>query len=191
MSEQAFLNRLRSGLRGLPADVVGDIVADYEAHFAEGAAAGRSEADVAAALGDPARLARELRAEATLKRWETERNPAAAASAIWAILGLGAIDVLVLLPILMSFGSSLLGVFVAALMCFAVGVFAFAVGPLVIHGAPVSAILLSGLGLMSFGTFVGAVTTIVTIGGVNGLVWYGRLHLRLIRPALEPRESLA
>ena len=58
MTRQAFMARLREGLRGLPVQAQADISADYEAHFAEGEAAGRSEADVAAALGDPGRLAR-------------------------------------------------------------------------------------------------------------------------------------
>src|SRR5471032_2549411 len=77
MSRQLFLDRLRAGLRGLPAGAIDEIAADYEAHFAEGRAAGREEIEVAAALGDPDRLARELRAEAGLKRWEAERNPSA------------------------------------------------------------------------------------------------------------------
>ena len=67
MNRQAFIDRLRLGLSGLPAAAINEAVADYEAHFAEGAAAGRTEEEVAAALGDPARLARELRAEIGLK----------------------------------------------------------------------------------------------------------------------------
>src|SRR5579871_2266681 len=102
MTRDAFIARLRQGLAGLPEQARADIVADYERHFTDGVAAGRSEADIAAALGDPDRLARELRAEAGLKRWETERNPEAAAAAVFALLGLGAIDVLVLLPILIA-----------------------------------------------------------------------------------------
>ena len=35
----------------------------------------------------------------------------------------------------------------------------------------------------------GAVLAIVTIGLVNALVWYGRLHYRLLKPALEPQVS--
>ena len=73
MTRQAFIARLREGLRGLSAQAVADIVADYDTHFADGAAAGRSEADVAAALGDPDRLAREIRAESSLTRWRDER----------------------------------------------------------------------------------------------------------------------
>ena len=36
---------------------------------------------------------------------------------------------------------------------------------------------------------LGAVLAIVTIGLVNGLVWYGRLHYRLLKPAIESQEG--
>ena len=75
MTRQAFLARLREGLRGLPTQTVADMMADYEAHIADGAAAGRSEEEVAAALGNPDRLAREIRAESSLNRWCDERSP--------------------------------------------------------------------------------------------------------------------
>ena len=74
MTRQAFLARLREGLRGLPPSMIDDITADYETLFSEGLAAGRTEDEVAAALGDPGRLARELRAEHGLKRWAEERS---------------------------------------------------------------------------------------------------------------------
>ena len=183
-----FISRLRAGLRGLPPEAIAEVVADYETHFAEAMAAGRGEADVAAALGDPDRLARELRTEAGLRRWEAERNPSAAANAIFAILGLGAIDILVLLPILTSVGGVLFGFFIAAVALFGVGAVIMVAGPFVVHGAPPMALILAGLGLTAGGTSLGAVTAIGAILGTNALVWYGRLHLRLLKPALEPRE---
>lgn len=191
MSRQAFIGRLRLGLAGLPPQVINDIAADYETHFDEGVAAGRSEAEIAAALGDPDRLARELRAEASLKNWETHRNPSAAAGAIFAILGLGAIDLLILLPILMSIGGTLFGFSIAALACFAAGAVVFVVGPVMVHGLPVAAVMMAGLGIMAIATFVGSLTTLVTIGFVNALVWYGRLHMRVLKPALDPTGSAA
>jgi uncharacterized membrane protein len=188
MTRQAFMARLREGLRGLPPSAQADIVADYENHFAEGAAAGRSEADVAASLGDPGRLARELRAEAGLRRWEEQRSPAAGASAIFAVLGLGAIDILILLPILMGIGSAIFGVGVAVLAVFFAGGVVFAGGPFMgLPGGPAAAIL-AGIGLMTGAASVGAVLSIVTIGLVNALVWYGRLHYQLLKPALEPQS---
>ena len=51
MTRQAFIARLQEGLRGLPPQAVADIVADYDTHFSDGAAAGRTEAEVAEALG--------------------------------------------------------------------------------------------------------------------------------------------
>lgn len=189
MTRQAFMARLREGLRGLPAQTQADIAADYEAHFTEGEAAGRSEADVAAALGDPGRLARELRAEAGLKRWEEERNPSAAAAAIFAVLGLGALDILILLPILMGLGGAMFGFAVAIIAVFVIGGAVFAAGPFTgMPGGPVAAVL-AGVGLMTGAVSAGAVLAMVGIGLLNVLVWYGRLHYRLLKPALEPQTS--
>jgi uncharacterized membrane protein len=189
MTREEFIGRLRSGLAGLPPTSIVELVDDYETHFTDALAAGRSEAEVAAALGDPDRLARELRAEAGLRRWEAERNPSAAANAVFAVLGLGAIDLLVLLPVLLWVAGVLLGSFIVAVACFGVGAVLMVAGPFIIHGVPMTAVGLAGLGVMAGGTGVGATATIVTIGTVNVLAWYGRLHMRLLRPALESQGS--
>ena len=187
MTRQAFMARLREGLAGLPAQTVADIVADYETHFADGVAAGRSEEEVASALGDPGRLARELRAEIGVKAWEENRNPSGAAAAVFAVLGLGAIDILILLPILMGVAGAIVGIAVGVIAVFFAGGVVFAAGPFTgLPGGPGVAIL-AGIGLMAGAASVGAVLTIVTIGLVNALVWYGRLHYRLLKPALEPQ----
>jgi uncharacterized membrane protein len=189
MTRQAFIARLRDGLRGLPPQTIVEIVADYEAHFADGEAAGRSEADVAEALGDPGRLARELRAEIGLKRWEEERSPSGAASAVFAVLGLGAIDLLILLPVLMTVGGVLFGLAMAAVAGLFAGGAIFVAGPFAGLPGGVWTALLAGLGVMSGATALGAVIALVTVGLVNALVWYGRLHYRLLKPALEPQPQ--
>ena len=79
---------------------IDDLLADYATHFADGMAAGRSEAEIAAALGDPMRLARELRAEAGLRRWETERTPANFFAVLFGFVALIAVDFVFLLPLL-------------------------------------------------------------------------------------------
>ena len=55
-------------------------------------------------------------------------------------------------------------------------------------GGPFAAILM-GLGLMAGAVFIGALLTIVTVWLVNGLVWFARLHYRLLKPALEPQSD--
>jgi uncharacterized membrane protein len=187
MTRQEFISRLASGVAGAPETVRRDIVADYDAHFNEGAAAGRSEADVAAALGDPDRLARELKAEAGLRRWESERNPEAAAAAVFAVLGLGAIDLLVLLPILVGVVSVMCALAIVIIVGFIAGAVIFAAGPFGHGPGGPGAALLFGLGLMALSVFNGSILTLVSIGLTNGLVWYGRLHFRLLKPAIDPQ----
>jgi uncharacterized membrane protein len=190
MTREAFIARLWAGLKGMPPRAAADIVADYDAHFAEGAAQGRSEAEIAAALGDPERLSRELRAEAGVKQWETRRSPEAAAVAVFAVLGLGAIDILFLLPIVITLVSVLFGLIVAALGVFVAGGVVFAVGPFAqLPGGPVVA-LVGGLGMMAGALAAGALLTLASIGLTNALVWYGRLHYRLLKPAIDPYPAI-
>jgi uncharacterized membrane protein len=189
MTRQEFLRRLRAGLVGLPTATANEIAADYETHFDDGLAAGRSEAEVATALGDPDRLARELRAEAGAQRWHQEKNPSAAAAAVFAVLGLGAIDILILLPILMGVIGTLFGFFIAAIALFFAGGAVMVAGPFAVPpGGPLAAILF-GLGLMAAATTIGALLAIVSVWLVNGLVWFARLHYRLLKPALETPNS--
>ena len=190
MTRQDFLDRLRGGLSGLPTPALVEIITDYDAHFAEGLAAGRTEAEIAAALGDPDRLIRELRAQAGVRRWEEQRNPTAAANAVLAVLGLGAIDILVLLPIVLPVAGALLGLMVAAAALLGVGAVMFAAGPFVIIGAPVAAVILAGLALICAGVCLGSLCAAAGIGLVNGLVWYGRLHITLLKPALGPSHPV-
>jgi uncharacterized membrane protein len=75
MTRALFIARLRDGLRGLGAEEIDEIAADYDAHFHDAVAAGRSEPDIAASLGDPLQLGREIRVETKLRRWEARRNP--------------------------------------------------------------------------------------------------------------------
>ena len=166
-----------------------DIASDYEIHFEDGLAAGRTEAEVATALGDPDRLARELRAEAGAQRWHQEKNPSAAAGAIFAVLGLGAIDILILLPLLMSVAMTLFGMFMAAIGVFIGGGAIMVAGPFAGFPGGAAAAILAGLGLMSGATAVAAVTAIFTVWLVNGVVWFARLHYRLLKPALDPQPQ--
>jgi uncharacterized membrane protein len=46
---------------------------------------------------------------------------------------------------------------------------------------------MTALGLMAGAVFIGALLTIVTVWLVNGLVWFARLHYRLLKPAIEPQ----
>ena len=185
MKREEFLGRLKNGLAGMPPDQVNDIMGDYQSHFAEGAAQGRSEDDIAAALGDPTRLAKELRAEAGLRRWQEGRNAASFIAALLAFLGLATFDVILLLPVL----------FVVLIVLFALGIAMLAViiaGIVHTVGALVSfeslrnsvAVLFQGAGLVAGGIGGGALVLLVLDWMVAVLGRYARMHYRLLKPAV-------
>jgi uncharacterized membrane protein len=185
MTRADFMARLKSGLVGLPTSTAAEILSDYDTHFDDGAADGRSEAEVATALGHPERLARELKAEAGIQRWHQEKNPSAAAGAVFAVLGLGALDIIFLLPLLMGVIGTLIGFFIAVIALFFAGGVIIVAGPFAGFPGGGLAALLGGLGTMAGATAAGAILMILTIWLVNGLVWFARLHYRLLKPALE------
>jgi uncharacterized membrane protein len=185
MNRAEFLARLRRGLVGLPATTANEIVADYEAHFADGAAAGRSEAEVAEALAD--RLARELKAEAGAQRWRQEPSASSAAGAVFGILGLGAIDILILLPIALPVFGTVLSLLLGGVGVFIAGGFVMVAGAFMgLPGGALAAALL-GVGLMGMGIFMIGTMALLTKWLIDATVWYARLHYRVIKPALEPQ----
>ncbi len=185
MTRDEFIRRLTRGLDGLPQATIDEMVADYADHFEAASAEGRSDAEVAEALGDPARLARELKLEAGIKRWQEVRSPSSAWAAVIAFLGLGAIDILILLPVLLPAIGVMIGLFVAVIGIFVGGGAMLIVGPFnQFPGGPLAAVL-SGLGMMAGAVSLGALLAIAAMWLVNGLMWFGRLHYRVIEPAIK------
>jgi uncharacterized membrane protein len=181
MTRLEFLDTLRRRLAGLPEAEIDDLVADYATHFADGMAAGRSEAEIAQALGDPMRLARELRAEAGFRRWETERTPAM----LFGFLALVAVDFVFLLPLL---GGLALFTLIAAIVLLALCVAGVALlvklfswhGLFAIHSL---AQRLSGLGLLGVGIGGGALLLLMIDYVVRLLGKFARLHYTLLNQA--------
>jgi uncharacterized membrane protein len=185
MTRLEFLDTLRRRLAGLPPAEIDDLVADYATHFADGMAAARSEAEIAQALGDPIRLARELRAEAGFRRWESERTPASFFAVLFGFVALVAVDFVFLLPLL---GGLVLFTLIAAIVLLALciagvvllaklfswdGLFAF-------HSLVRK---LSGLGLLGVGIGGGALLLLMIDYVVRLLGKFARLHYTLLNQA--------
>jgi uncharacterized membrane protein len=184
MNRAQFISRLREGLSGLPQDEADEIVDDYEAHFAEGLAAGRSEESVAAALGHPSRLTREMRAEAGLRRFEEKPSPGNFAAALLALIGLVAVDLIFLLPILFTV---ILVLFTWAVVVIALVVAGIAVVASLFGWADYDSFAgwvaagLAGVGLAAGGVGFGALLLLVLDVGIRLLGRYARLHYQLLK----------
>jgi len=197
MNRGSFLAELRMGLSGLPAHEIEETVADYDMHFSEGMAAGRSEAAIANALGDPARLAKELRAEAGFRRWESEKSAGSLVGAVVALLGLATLDLIFLVPFVCVMAAILIAMFATAVaLAFAGGaVWLAALFPgVVATGATglfsnVAALWLGGLGLIAGAVGLGALSWLLLDIVVRGLVNYARLHFRLLDSAQHNQDK--
>jgi uncharacterized membrane protein len=76
-------------------------------------------------------------------------------------------------------------VVIAVVIGFFGGAVIMIAAPFSVAPGGIAATVLGGLGVMAGSTFVGALLAISTILLVNGLVWFARLHYRLLKPALE------
>jgi uncharacterized membrane protein len=180
MTQDQFLNTLRRRLAGMSLAEMDEIIDDYTNHFADGLAAGRTEEEIAAALGDPMRLARELRAEVSVRRWENHRTPSNFISALFGLLALIAIDFIFLVPVL----GAVLGLTIAAVVL----VFALCLGGVVLMLKIFTLDIvgtLGGLGLLGFGVGFGAVMIMLGELIIKALIHFARLHFTLINRASE------
>lgn len=185
MTRLEFLDTLRRRLAGLPPAEIDDLVADYAQHFADGMAAGRGEAEIAAALGDPMRLARELRAEAGFRRWETDPTAGNFFAVLFGFLTLVAVDFVFLLPVM---GGLALFLFVAGLvtlvLCIA-GLVLLAHMFNLSHGLGLNylARIFGGVGLLGLGIGGGALLLLLVNYLVRLLGRFARLHYTLLQKA--------
>jgi len=180
-AKAVFLAGLRAGLRGVPAASIEDVLSDYEAHFTEAAREGRSEEDVAQALGDPLLLADEWRAEARMASWERSATAHAGWRVISAALARGVLH-------------ASLATVVLPMFCLLALLLALASGSALVGGAwfavaghsfelpgGTATVLLAGTGLMATGVTLMAVNLLGIRLAINALARLTRDSFRYIR----------
>lgn len=97
MTEREFLNELDSALRRIALEERQDILSDYREHFTIGKEAGKTEEQIAAALGSPNKIAKELLALYHLEKAQTNHTTGNIFRAVWAAIGLGFLNLIIVL----------------------------------------------------------------------------------------------
>jgi uncharacterized membrane protein len=175
-----FLAALRAGLRGAPDVAIDEVIAEYDAHFAEGKAANRSEQDIAAALGDPWALAQELRVELRIARWEAAPSPRSGVQVVSSVIALGALNAalsLVVLPLLLLIA---LAVIVAIAACVAGGIWMLFAGPSLEIPGGAGVTVLSAMGLFFAALSLTALTALCGQLLANALARWVRLNYQVL-----------
>jgi uncharacterized membrane protein len=178
-----FLAALRAGLRGAPEVGIDEVIAEYEAHFSEGKAAGRSERDIAAALGDPWALAQELRVELRIARWESAPSPRSGAQMVTSVIALGVLNAalsFLVLPLLLAVA---LAVILAIAACIAGGIWMLFAGPSLEIPGGANVTVLSAIGLIFAAVSLSALTALCGQLLANAFARWVRLHYQVLSRA--------
>ena len=112
MSRYEFLNRLYQQLQPMSKDEVDSIMYDYEEHFEMGLADGKSEAQIVNELGNPYKIAKELKATSYINSAHHDPNTKNLFRAAMATLGLGVVNIFFILPALISYISVIISLIV-------------------------------------------------------------------------------
>lgn len=89
MNKDDYLKELTRLLRKLPKEERDDVVSDYHEHFIIGIEKGRSEEEIAKALGNPKTVAKQINAEYMVRKAEDKQSAGSMFEAILAAAGLG------------------------------------------------------------------------------------------------------
>lgn len=175
MLKDDFLKQLERSLTGLSENDKLDILADYREHYEIGKINGRTEEEISHALGDPRSIGKEYSVLTLVKRAEEKPSAEGIGRAIFATLGLGIFNlVIVLMPFLIII--SLLAIFLFIAFCLVCA------GPILTGSAVLELIGIfpAGLPISAPGAlFIGIGITCMGLIGILGEFWLARLLYRL------------
>ena len=133
MNKKDFISKLSLYLRGVPEEDRQDVISDFEEHFKEGLAEGRTEEEIADSLGDPKSLANQLKASILVNKAGKTTSAINITRAVLATLGLGFFNLIFILGPFIAIALIPVVLFVSAIAITASGItvfFASIFGPL-------------------------------------------------------------
>lgn len=187
MTKNKFLKELSNSLKRLPDAERVDILQDYEEHFAFGLEEGKSEGEIVASLGLPSQIAKEILANYHLDQVTTSATTGNVFRAIWAVIGLGFFNLIIVLgPAIALAGVMLTG--------WILGI-SFLISPLLV----ISEAILNPSGFLLFNLFMSLVFCgigyFIIIGmfcltklANNGFVRYLKFNVSLVKGGLKRDE---
>jgi uncharacterized membrane protein len=189
MNRAEFLNSLNSQLSRLSQEERNDILYDYEEHFSIGLEQGKTEEEIAKSLGDPRLISRQFIADSMVKQAVETKSIGSITRAVFAIAGLGFLNLIITVPIFFSLFAVLISLFAAA-FSIAVSGLALILAPMAqpmfpdyvdMGGINPGVMIFSGVGLTSMGIlfFIGVVY--LSKYFFKGTISYLKMNMSIIK----------
>ncbi len=107
--------QLKDAIKSLSADERQDILNDYEEHFAIAKEEGKTEIEIADALGPPDKIAKELLAMYHAGQVESKTTTGNMLRAVWAGIGIGFFNLIIVLGPFIAIAGAVIAGWVAAI----------------------------------------------------------------------------
>lgn len=166
MNKKDFMYKLSLYLGGIPGEDRQDVISDFEEHFKEGLAEGRTEEEIADSLGDPKSLANQFKASILVSEAEKTTSAVNIIRAVFATLGLGFLNLVFILGPFIAIAVIPVALFAIAIAITAAGIttfFAAIFGPMFLQYFTVlinpAVAIFGSIGVTCFGIlfFVGGI----------------------------------
>jgi len=125
VTKDKWLERLKKGLSGLTKDEIEEIMADYNEYFYDAMEKGRTEDEITNSLGDPIKLAKQLKADSRIKTAQANMNVKNMAKAVFAIVTLSIFNIIVMVGPIMAIIGIIFGFAVAGVGILGGGIISF------------------------------------------------------------------
>ena len=182
MNKEQFLRQLEVSLKKLAKEERQDILQDYEEYFSIGIDKGKSEQEISAALGHPKQIAKELLASYHLDMVERTTSAGNILRAVWAVIGLGFFNVLIVLAPFCALVAVVISGWLAS-----VGFILAPLGILInlFIGEFRMSDLFFLLGLCGIGIFIAMGMFVATKALTNGFIRYLKFNITFVKGGLK------
>jgi uncharacterized membrane protein len=186
MTKNEFIQKLEVELKSAPKETRLDIIADYEEHFEAGLSEGKTEAEIAKKLGDPVKIANEIKALEAIENVKENFSLTNLFKLLITLSSLGLFNIIFLFPYLFSVFMLMLAGFISIVLVF-VGILQFSLGLLdiVFEFSFLNGSVAGSFGRAFIAIFVGLVIAVVDIIVIRYFykftVRYIKMNISMIR----------
>lgn len=184
MNKKQFLASLDASLQKLPLDERQDILQDFEEYFANGMAEGKSEEHISTSLGSPGQIAKELLASHLLEKAETTETTGNIIRAMWAVLGLGFFNAVIVLGPFIAITALIFAGWTSSLAFIASPLLVF-VNALLHPGTFILFDLFFSMMLCGLGLFLAIGMFFITKTLIRGFVRYLKFNTKMVKGGLK------
>ncbi len=192
MKKDRWLKELDLALGSMEIDEKREIIRDYEEYFYDAVESGREEKEVAESLGNPKKIAKELRADYLIKETKKNMTFKNTIRATFAILTLSFFNLTIMIGPIIALLAIVFTILIVGVSFVGAGLVSFFVGLVVLLGFPIMLLtsppfvaILVGLLLFSLGGMFVILSIVLSKWSFKILSKYAKFNINFVKGGRE------